>query len=59
MFYRRKIILALLQLFDEYEELVCTAGFRENGSWIRIILFNLDSDPMRSSTANTSGSKLI
>jgi hypothetical protein len=37
MFYKRKIILTLLQLFDnEYDELVCTEGFREDGTWVRI-----------------------
>ena len=43
-------------LSTKYEELVCTAGFREDGTWIRIypVQFHFN-DLTPSSTKNTSG----
>lgn len=39
----------------KYEELVCTAGFLEDGSWIRIYLFNFVKNRTVNNTLNMTG----
>lgn len=41
----------------KYDELVCTAGFREDGSWIRIYPIPFLKRPMKSDTENMIGLK--
>ena len=42
----------------KYEELVCTAGFKEDGTWIRIYPINIERKLMLNSIRNISGLKL-
>ena len=46
-------------LSTKYDELVCTAGFREDGSWIRIYQYSSVKRPTTNNTKNTTGLKWI
>ena len=46
-------------LSAKYDELVCTAGFKEDGTWIRLYPVPFRKNHITSNTKNTIGLKLI